>query len=415
MAKKIASKKSPAKKAAAKKAAVPAAPISASASAVAAVAAAPAAPQAEPTDEQLDAAYQKALKAYSNRSNVTGVDIGFRYKDGKRLTGFGVRIHVKEKIKAEALEADELLPESIDGVPVDVIQAVYKPHSALARPEPEVDPTPRTTRVDPIQPGISVSHPSVSSGTLGAIVYDKTTGHRGILSNWHVLVGDSDSQPGDPIVQPGKKYGGRTPQDRIGSLKRFILDVHGDAAVAILNGTRSVEPAQAESGVSPTEIRAVRRGEVLEKSGVKTGITRGIVDGTGRYTLDYAVGTRTIAGFKIVAEKDGNPDNLEISSGGDSGSLWYSPEDKMAVGLHFAGEDNLAPTEEHALACNLPAVLDELNLSLVPLGAVPPPPVEESETSAMSLVAGADSDRIVIETVARLARLLEAAYLKQSK
>lgn len=364
-------------------------------------------PQAEPTQEQLEAAYTKAVKAYAHRPNVTGVDIGFRYKDQKRLESFGVRIHVKEKIPKTALEADELLPQEIDGVPVDVVQAVYKAHALMAHIEPEG--IARKSRLDPVQPGISVSHPNVTSGTIGAVVYDRTTGHRGILSNWHVLVGSANAKPGDPVVQPGRKWGGRVPADRIGRLERFLLDQYGDAAFAILNGVRKVEARQAETDLEIAEARKVKPGEVLEKSGATTAMTRGKVDGVGQYTLDYAVGPRTITGFKITAEKDGNPDGLEISSGGDSGAVWYSPEDKMGVGLHFAGETDTSPIEEHALACHLPDVLDQLSLSLVPVGPIPPPPVQEEE---MLLIGSTSSpDLLVIETVARLSRLLEAAYL----
>lgn len=389
----MASKKAPAKKAAVKKQVVAESP--------------------PPTSEQLDAAYQKAVKAYAHRANVTGVDIGFRYKDQKRLDSFGVRIHVKEKIAESALEEADLLPQEIDGVPVDVIQAVYKPHAETARAEPES--ISRKTRLDPIQPGISVSHPNVSSGTLGAIVYDRASGHRAILSNWHILVGSANAKPGDAVVQPGRKHGGRAPADRIGSLERFLLDIHGDAAVAILNGARSLDASQVDSQVEVSDSRKVNPGEVLEKSGATTAVTRGRVDGVGQYTLDYSVGTRTIAGFKVTAEKDGNPDKLEISSGGDSGALWYSREDMKGVGLHFAGETDSNPSEEHALACHLPDVLEQLNVSLVPIGPVPPPPIGEADEADFALVAGADSDRLIIETVARLSRVLEAAYLKQIK
>jgi hypothetical protein len=37
---------------------------------------------------------------------------------------------------------------------------------------------------------------------------------------------------------------------------------------------------------------------------------------------------------------------------------------KEAVGLHFAGETDSQPDQEHALACHLPRVLGALNISL---------------------------------------------------
>ncbi|MGK7930193.1 MAG: hypothetical protein AB4041_02010, partial [Microcystaceae cyanobacterium] len=50
----------------------------------------------------------------------------------------------------------------------------------------------------------------------------------------------------------------------------------------------------------------------------------------------------------------------------DSGSVWYDPQTKEGIGLHFAGETNPHPKAEHAIACHLPTVLSELNVSLTP-------------------------------------------------
>ena len=216
----------------------------------------------------------------------------------------------------------------------------------------------------PIQPGLSVGHHNVSAGTLGAMVFDRETGKPGILSNWHVLVGSSAAKPGDPILQPGRADGGTNVQNVVATLTRSILDENGDAAVALLNGTRRFVAEQFGSGVSLASARTVRRDDIVEKSGRTSGVTRGRVDGVGRYFIDYSVGRVGVDGFKIVTIKKGNPDNEEISSPGDSGSVWYSPVSKEALGLHFAGETDFEPGEEHALACHMPRVLTALNASL---------------------------------------------------
>src|SRR5690606_12170667 len=52
-----------------------------------------------------------------------------------------------------------------------------------------------------------------------------------------------------------------------------------------------------------------------------------------------------------------------------SGSLWLidDPGDNgdIAVGLHFAGETDPDPNQEHALACNIHSVLQKLGVTLV--------------------------------------------------
>lgn len=312
---------------------------------------------------QLQEAYEKAYKAYMSREDVTGIDVGYKYTDGQKTDGIVIRIHVKEKIDESNLEAVEIFPKQIDGVPTDVIQAVYQPQLHVLEAAFE-----RQTRRDAISPGISISHPKVSAGTFGAVVYDKVTDRPCILSNWHVLVGSADAAPGDPILQPGSADGGRLHRDEIGHLERSILHREGDAAIALLDSAsgRTLLSAQYETGVVLQSARMCQVGEILEKSGRTTGVTQARVDGAGSYKINYSVGEKEIDGFKLVSVRDNNPADEEISSGGDSGSVWYDPVTKQGVGLHFGGETSPIPTSEHAIACHLPKVLTALNVSLTP-------------------------------------------------
>ncbi|HEY5598877.1 MAG TPA: hypothetical protein VIK47_08750 [Kiloniellales bacterium] len=302
------------------------------------------------------------MKTYGQRANVTGIDIGYKYDAGVRTDEVAVRIHVREKIPSAALNAAEAFPKDIDGVPVDVIQGHYTPST-----EGILSLLARRHRRDPIQPGISVSHPLVSAGTIAAVVFDRVTGAECILSNWHVLAGSIFAQPGDAILQPGRFDGGRRETDTIGHLERMYLGRRGDAAIAVLNGQRQVSRAQDHAGVTVRTARRAGLGDTVAKSGRTTGVTTGVVDGMGRYRITYAVGTHEIEGFIIRATADGNPDNIEISGAGDSGSLWYDPQSHAGLGLHFAGESDPAPAAEYALACHLEEVLDELNISLEPV------------------------------------------------
>ncbi|HSR72337.1 MAG TPA: hypothetical protein VLL72_08145 [Kiloniellales bacterium] len=332
--------------------------------------------QAErPDSARVQAAYEKAVRTYGRRPNVTGVDVGYKYDGGRRSDVIAVRIHVEEKIPVSALEAAEVLPSEIDGVPVDVIQGHYSPNDGTAEAALGLDE--RRQRRDPIQPGISISHPLVSAGTLGAIVYDRRDGRACLLSNWHVLAGSLFARAGDPILQPGRFDGGRRERDVIATLRRMHLGPRGDAAIAALNDARGVETAQGHSGVRVVAARRATLGDVVTKSGRTTGMTSGVVDGVGRYRVAYSVGPQTIEGFIIRVREADNPANREISAGGDSGSLWYDPFTEEGLGLHFAGETDPAPAAEYALACHLEAVLDELGVSLRPVEPATDAPVSD--------------------------------------
>jgi hypothetical protein len=210
-------------------------------------------------------------------------------------------------------------------------------------------------------------------------------------------------------MQPGRFDGGRRETDTIGYLHRMYLGRRGDAAIAVLNGARQISSVQESTTV---EVRTTRRaflGDTVAKSGRTTGVTTGVVDGIGRYRIAYSVGTHEIEGFLIRAAVDGNPDNIEISGAGDSGSLWYDPVTHEGLGLHFAGESDPAPAAEYALACHLDAVLDELNISLEPVAVVDtpappapepaPPQLEPSAPSLLDLLRGAGVTEEVLSNI----------------
>ena len=317
---------------------------------------------------KIQQAYEKALKTYGHRADVTGIDIGYKYKDGTRRDEIVLRVHLREKVDRDLLSEAELLPPEVDGVPLDVIQASYAPSSngtlasngilALAA---------RRHRRDPVQPGLSISHHLGTAGTIGAVVYDRTDGAACILSNKHVLAEAVLAEVGDQILQPGRTDGGRRDVDAIARLRRMYLGVKGDAAIAALNQTRQVRSAQYGTDLHVQHTRRAQVGDRVVKSGRTTGVTEARVDGVGRFKVKYGFQEHRIDGFKLRAHDPANPGNLELTFHGDSGSLWYDPATQEGLGLHFAGEDDHAPAAEYALACHLDAVLDELLVSLEPV------------------------------------------------
>ncbi|USI91702.1 hypothetical protein [Rhodococcus pyridinivorans] len=107
---------------------------------------------------------------YLDDPNVSSVGGGYKHVDGKPTDELAVQFTVNEKVsKPEALEAlgASPLPESITvngvKVPTDVIERSYEPAFDRA---PEAATPPRNTRLDPIVPGVSVGHTSVSAENL---------------------------------------------------------------------------------------------------------------------------------------------------------------------------------------------------------------------------------------------------------
>lgn len=57
-----------------------------------------------------------------NRPNVVGCGIGFRQIQGKRTQELAIVVLVNQKIPVAGLDPDAVIPQELDGVPVDVQQ-----------------------------------------------------------------------------------------------------------------------------------------------------------------------------------------------------------------------------------------------------------------------------------------------------
>jgi hypothetical protein len=308
------------------------------------------------------------------RQGVTAVDLGFKWSQGEMTGRLSLRVHVVKKKDPADLDESELFPNEVDGLPVDVIEATYAPQ-ALVDMKPEVAIEGRGNRWDDIPLGVSVGCKYSTAGTLGAKVIDKESGDEMILSNWHVLVGRPNVEPGIAIWQPGWVDGGTREENTIAELARWVLGPF-DAAVARLNGSRPVQTKTVE-GRAIEELTAPHLGMFVWKSGRSSGYTEGFVDGIKMMVpLNYGMaGVRMLEKvFRIIPRPGPVPG--EISIGGDSGAVWVDEESGKAVGLHFAGE--VGNTPEHALAHDISFVLENLKVRLP--GQSPPtqePPAEK--------------------------------------
>lgn len=324
----------------------------------------------------------EALKSYVRKQaphflatpNVTSIGVGYKQVAGKTTKELCIQFTVGKKSAPEGLEAlgTERLPEMVivNGieVPTDVLQRSYDTQLRVRATAPKPD---RKKRLDVIGPGVSIAHVEVSAGTAGAIVYDSRTGAPYVLSNWHVLHGDT-GEIGDPISQPGSFDDNRVEQNLCGHLVRSHLGAAGDCAIATIEGRRLSQEILG-LGVTVDRIAEPALGDKVTKSGRTTDITRGVVARVHVIVrLDYgAAGSHDIGGFEIQPDPDHPAPNGEISMGGDSGAAWMSVErgkpTGTMVGLHFAGETGNSP--EHALACYAASVYQKLEILAKPPAA----------------------------------------------
>ncbi|MBN1349783.1 hypothetical protein JXJ21_10270 [candidate division KSB1 bacterium] len=341
------------------------------------------------TMEMLKASQKKSQVTLLQKKNVTGVGIGYKVKAGKTTDQMCLVVLVKKKVKVAQLEANDLIPAQIEGVATDVIEVgeivAHKSRTDWWRPAP---------------PGVSIGHVSITAGTFGAVVRDKSTGKKFILSNNHVLANSNQAEVGDDIIQPGAADGGSSPQHRIAKLARFVrIEMEGGtgdgggngSTCPIANGVASIlnvfarvlgsshrlKPVKdvssqaatanlVDAAVAEPVANDVLLDEILDigkvnstqdaelnmsvmKSGRTTGYTEGTIT-TLHSTVQVGYGDGKTATFEdqILTSN--------MSSPGDSGSLLVARDSKAAVGLLFAGSDQVT------VHCAISNVMNLLNI-----------------------------------------------------
>ncbi|KKO17960.1 MAG: hypothetical protein L3J18_10095 [Candidatus Brocadia sp.] len=216
----------------------------------------------------------------------------------------------------------------------------------------------RNQRFETLVGGIAVwnsqfKHECQIPGTLGAIVFHAATSQFMGLSNYHVLVlnkqGKAEGKKGDTIMQGNFNEYPPNRNNSIGTLFKWNKKL--DCAICALRDYSEVGEIldcskRPQGAISPLV------GMKVIKSGMATGLTRGIVDGV----------SRTDKSFTVIPDP-GNPSPTgEISTGGNSGSVWLEFESFCAVGLHYDGEKNSDPGAERAWAKQMTEVAKELEI-----------------------------------------------------
>jgi hypothetical protein len=337
--------------------------------------------------QQIIQAQSAIQEEFLRRKGVVGVAVGYKETKGVITDEQVMVVMVEQKRPLDALTADEIIPDEVNGIRTDVYEVGHL--VAHLGPQDRHRPT--------IPAGVSIGHYKVTAGTLGVIVRDRTTTERFILSNNHVLANVNDAQKGDPILQPGSLDGGQNPGDVVANLERFIPLIFLEdtpslpvdeptpdpptvtepagcapilaALATMMNSSSSKKQSVPISGQSSAkassaeattnlvdcalarpvdttmfsdqirnigvvlETREPQLGMRIRKSGRTTDYTESVVtllNATVDVGYDTAAGART-ARFteQIICEP--------MSQGGDSGSLIVDTAGNYAVGLLFAG------------------------------------------------------------------------------
>lgn len=299
-------------------------------------------------------------------SQIHAIGVGRKEAGGESTNTVCVRVYVTQKLPHSRIDRAARVPQYIDGVPTDVIEASP---AYLAMPIQSCSLA-RRARKRPLRPGTSIGNEAVAAGTLGMRCVSRLpaeNGKRLLLSNSHVLSNYGAAAIGSAIYQPAPADGG-TPLDLVARLLRFepvIEDVLAnnlvDAAVAEIVPGIAVGTEICTVGVVNGVVDAVE-GMQVHKHARTTGYSIGIVDDLACDVLvpvsraDPTRRARFINQIRIRARTG----SARFAQFGDSGALVISKAGNRAVGLLFACPDDGA----YAYANPIQAVLDRLAIEL---------------------------------------------------
>lgn len=292
--------------------------------------------------------------------NVVGVGVGFKETGGERTGDYALVVLVERKLPLAALAPNAVLPKNVSGVNVDVIEVGEL--RALQT---------RTSRWRPAPGGVSIGHYKVTAGTLGAVVRDRNSGERLILSNNHVIANSNDAEAGDLILQPGPIDGGSASEDAFAILERFCpIDFGtepgscevagtyasiGNTVAGWLGSSHRINSTKSDplavNLVDAALAKPDKDSQLLDEiidigavNGTTTGYLGMSVRKSGR-TTSFTTGQIKLINATVEinygGDRKANFENQMVtgpmSQGGDSGSLVVAGDSQEAVGLLFAG------------------------------------------------------------------------------
>jgi hypothetical protein len=291
---------------------------------------------------------RKAKKAIKSIKGVWDVGIGFKMVDGTLTSTPSIVVLVTDKLPISDLDETDLIPENIEGVPIDVVESNPVPHYYNYQP---------FALCRPLVGGLSIQNPKLGGiyGTMGALVIDNLTGEYCGLTNNHVLfkakiaLGSLKGQEA-PVRQPYGALGEAT----VGYALR------GDEALdaAIFSIAEPFLPTESfvnglQAPISDYYQGNQYVGKKVFKVGARTGLTFGLI--SAEFTNHLIIVPNLL--------KENPSGNTEISMGGDSGSVYLTDENHpIAIGLHFGGDADNNQSKEFAYAYKMAKVCKKLNI-----------------------------------------------------
>ena len=285
--------------------------------------------------------------------NAHAMGIGRKKVKGKSTSQIALRLYVSKKLTQRNLSSAERFPDSIQYTSRHTQNTVELITDIVELPPAVLEAFDPRKKNRPVPGGVGGGNRE-ETGTLGGWAWDITDDTVVMISNDHVF----GHTPGEPIWQPAEHFGGTSPADKIGEVKRGIVRSKNgtnvvDCAIGAPDSSQIFDLSVHDIGPAIFEIDTPVLDMQVEKYSLISHHTFGEIDDAD---WEGNVSSRHYEDCLLI-----NPAGRtrDWSKGGDSGSLVFSqtpipnaPDIKPGVGLHFAGSDT------HGIACKIQNVFD---------------------------------------------------------
>ena len=314
---------------------------------------------------------QEIINTLSQYPNVEAVNLRLRRRKDEVENEICVSVEVSQKVSTKSLKSDQLLPQEIFGIPVDVCLKEVR-HDVI-----QDDTATHRPLVGGIQIGASGRG---GVGTLGCLATVSSGEHNGklvMLGNFHVMCQVNDTEiKYNEIGQP--TYSSCCSDKEVGKvIDGEYTDSKVDCAIAEVYTGRPNEPRSIKalewyiqgfgqlSGEAPTigaTNYSCRVGDTvfIRGAGASSKVSQGIVDKVNDNFTIHDAFRRPIKAFTdTLYILNRNADRKPYSSYGDSGAVILNTRNQV-VGLHFGG----TPSGAYGLGCHIKYVTDRLKIDI---------------------------------------------------
>lgn len=317
--------------------------------------------------EELQAKLPSFLQTLQDLPDIHTVYIGFHDDNDTSLENMGYIVQLHKDVDLTRALTAVAYPRAFQGERVKI------------RVDP--DPQPEGSGTRPIKGGVKAAVVSTHSGTLGGVAKRISDGKAVLVSNHHVFYGHGKGD-GDTVYQPS------TSCCNSYAVGTNVLGIDGTVDAAIAEASVAVTNDVVDIGTI-VGIEAPVCGEIIRKTGAKTGTTTGVINAVNANpsSTRYAIEVVPTAGESAFTQ------------GGDSGS-YYVNENMNVVGLHNSGdvEDGI----KKSWGADINNVVAQMGITIpnpdltsadvdmaAILGAPPPPPdISKYEAEANKSVNG---------------------------